>query len=124
MKKKIIAILAAATMVFAFVGCGSSQEAATEETTAAVEETTTAAATEATQAATDDIGVDKATEIALADAGLTADAVQLTKQFADIDDGINIYDIEFVSGETKYDYDIDAKTGNILSKDVESVYDD
>ena len=33
MKKKLIAILAAATMVFAFVGCGSSQEEATEETT-------------------------------------------------------------------------------------------
>ena len=87
MKKKIIAILAAATMVFAFVGCGSDQEEATEETTAAVEETTEAA----TEAETDDIGIDKATEIALADAGFSADDVEFTKQNADIDDGVAIY---------------------------------
>lgn len=120
MKKKIIAILAAATMVFAFVGCGSDQEEATEETTAAVEETTEAA----TEAETDDIGIDKATEIALADAGFSADDVEFTKQNADIDDGVAIYEIEFINGETKYEYDIDAKTGNILDKDTDSVYDD
>ena len=121
MKKKLIAILAAATMVFAFVGCGSSQEEATEETTTTVEETTTAAPTEA---ATDDIGVDKAIEIALADAGLSANDVQITQQYLDIDDGRNVYEIEFTSGETKYDYNIDAATGNILERDTDSIYDD
>ena len=128
MKKKLIAILAAATMVFAFVGCGSSQEEATEETTAAVEETTeapTEAATEtATEAATEDIGVDKATEIALADAGLSEGDVTFTKQAPDIDDGVSIYEIEFTSGETKYEYDIEAATGKIFSRDTDSIYDD
>ena len=129
MKKKLIAILAAATMVFAFVGCGSSQEEATEETTTAVEETTTEApmetATEAaTEAATEDIGVDKATEIALADAGLSEGDVTFTKQAPDIDDGVSIYEIEFTSGETKYEYDIEAATGKIFSRDTDSIYDD
>ena len=123
MKKRIIAILAAATMVFAFAGCGSSQEEATEETTVAVEETTEA--TEApTEAQADDIGIDKATEIALADSGLSVDAVTFTKQTPDIDDGVNIYEVEFTSGETKYEYDIDAATGNILDRDTDSIYDD
>ena len=124
MKKKLIAILAAATMVFAFVGCGSSQEEATEETTAAVEETTEAPTEAATEAATEDIGVDKATEIALADAGLSEDDVTFTKQAPDIDDGVSIYEIEFTSGETKYEYDIEAATGKIFSRDTDSIYDD
>jgi len=122
MKKKLIAILAAATMVFAFVGCGSSQEEATEETTT---EAPTKTATEAaTEAATEDIGVDKATEIALADAGLSEGDVTFTKQAPDIDDGVSIYEIEFTSGETKYEYDIEAATGKIFSRDTDSIYDD
>ena len=40
------------------------------------------------------------------------------------DDGVNIYEVEFVNGETKYEYDIDAKTGSILDKDTDSIYDD
>ena len=62
MKKKLIAILATVTMLFAFAGCGSNQEAATGETTAPVEETTTEATT---AAPTDDSGIDKAKEIGL-----------------------------------------------------------
>ena len=131
MKKKLIALLAAATMVFAFVGCGDSEEA-TEETTAAAEETTveetvaeeTTAVSEVSEAATDDIGIDKATEIALADAGFTADQVEFTKQAPDMDDGVSIYEVEFTQGETKYEYDIDAATGNIRDRDTDSVYDD
>lgn len=124
MKKKLIAILAAATMVFAFVGCGSSEEEPVEETTAAVEETTEAPTEAVTVAATDDIGIDKATEIALADAGFSANDVEFTKQNSEIDDGVNIYEVEFVNGETKYEYDIDAQTGSIRDKDTDSVYDD
>lgn len=124
MKKKLVAMLAAATMVFAFAGCGSSQEAPVEESTTAVEETTEAPTEAATEAATDDIGIDKAIEIALADAGFSANDVEITKQRADIDDGMNIYEVEFVNGETQYEYDIDEQTGNILEKGTDSIYDD
>ena len=132
MFKRLIALLAAAMLIFAFTGCGSSQEEAVEEAPAAAEEVTEEVpATEAEPAvepaaepaATDDIGIDKATEIALADAGLAASDVQFTKQSAEIDDGVNIYEVEFVSGNTEYEYDIDAKTGNILSRDTDNVND-
>ena len=128
MYKRLIALLTAAMLVFAFTGCGSSQEEAVEEAPAAAEEVTEEAAEPeaepaAEPAATDDIGIDKATEIALADAGLAASDVQFTKQSAEIDDGVNIYEVEFVSGNTEYEYDIDAKTGNILSRDTDDVND-
>jgi uncharacterized membrane protein YkoI len=32
--------------------------------------------------------------------------------------------IEFTSGETKYESDIDAATGKILDRDSDSIYDD
>ncbi|MBE6046400.1 MAG: hypothetical protein E7221_06825 [Clostridiales bacterium] len=41
-----------------------------------------------------------------------------------MDDGVNIYEVEFINGEVKYEYDIDAKTGSIRDKDTDSVYDD
>lgn len=63
------------------------------------------------------ISNDRAKEIALADAGLKeADAVFL-KVKLERDDGRYQYDVEFYSGATEYDYEIDATTGNILSAD-------
>ena len=123
--KKILAIVGVAVMIFAFAGCGSADQEATE----AVEETTTQAVTEetteaTTEAATDDIGIDKATEIALKDAGLAESDVQFTKQQPDMDDGVSIYEVEFTSGELEYEYDIDAATGKILESSTDSVYDD
>ena len=119
--KKVLVALVLVVGMFAFVGCGSSEEA-TEETTAETTVAETTVAEETTEAG--DIGVDKAKEIALQDAGIAADDANFTKANADIDDGINIYEVEFTSGETEYDYDIDAATGNILEKSSESIYDD
>jgi uncharacterized membrane protein YkoI len=127
----------AATMIFAFAGCGSQQEEVPEETAAsateeaaeeqaeeAAETQTEAAAEDAAENTANDIGIDKATEIALADAGLTESDVKFTKQKSDIDDGVSIYEVEFTSGETKYEYDIDAASGKILDRDTDSIYDD
>lgn len=133
MKKKMMVILLAAAMLFAFAGCGSQQEEVPEETAApATEEAAEEQAEEAAEAQTEaaaedaanDIGIDKATEIALADAGLTESDVKFTKQKSDIDDGVSIYEVEFTSGETKYEYDIDAASGKILDRDTDSIYDD
>ncbi len=53
--------------------------------------------------------------VALSDAGLNeADAV-FTKLGRDTDNGIEKYEIDFYSGNMKYEYDIDANTGAILS---------
>ena len=115
----IVAVMVICTMsLFGMAACGSSseEEPATEETTAV--ETTTEATTEA---ATDaEIGEDKALEIALADAGLTANDVSYTNVYLDVDDGRTEYDVEFHQGTTEYEYSIDAYTGDILEKDIDN----
>ena len=48
----------------------------------------------------------------MAVADLTFHSVSLEE-----DDGRRVYDVEFYSGSTEYDYEIDAATGDILSYD-------
>ena len=72
----------------------------------------------------DYIGVDKAKSIALNNAGLSASSVTFTKAKLDREDGIRVYEIEFYTDTKEYDYEINAKTGKILDKDVEYIEDD
>ena len=67
--------------------------------------------------AQEDIGEARAKEIALDHAGLTASQATFLYVHRDWDDGRWTYDVEFYSGATEYDYDIDAATGTILSYD-------
>lgn len=64
---------------------------------------------------------DQAREIALADAGLTAEEVTFLKTQLDRDDGRLVYDVEFYNADyTEYDYEIDAADGTILSSDFDA----
>ncbi|MDO5095238.1 MAG: M56 family metallopeptidase [Peptostreptococcaceae bacterium] len=63
------------------------------------------------------VGVAKAKEIALRDAGLKSNQVAFVKAKLDNDDGVAVYDVEFYSNGVEYDYEIDAKTGAIREKD-------
>lgn len=63
------------------------------------------------------ITLEQAKEIALNHAGQSASAVYFDKAELDYDDGIQKYELEFVSGNTEYDYEIDAVTGAILEYD-------
>lgn len=65
------------------------------------------------------IGVERAKEIALKDSGLNAGDVRFTKEKLEHDDGIAIYEIEFVSGKKEYEYEISANDGRILDHDVD-----
>ena len=69
---------------------------------------------------TTDIGVEKAKEIALNHAGLSASSVNFVKAKADYDDGRKVYEIEFYVGANEYDYEIDATTGKILDFDYDA----
>lgn len=69
------------------------------------------------------IGVDKAKKLALQDAGIDSSAATFTKAKLDRDDGIYLYDIEFVSGNFEYSYEISATDGVIVDKDIDSIYD-
>ncbi len=63
--------------------------------------------------------IDAAKAAALADAGLAESDVTFTKEKLDWDDGIAVYDIEFLTADTEYDYEIDAATGAVLDKSAE-----
>ena len=65
------------------------------------------------------IGKDKAKEIALAHAALDADKVRFEEVELDNTDGKKVYELDFVSGNYEYEYEIDAYTGKILKWDKE-----
>ena len=66
------------------------------------------------------ITVETATSTALADAGLSASDVTFTKQRYEREDGIFVYEIDFFTSSAKYDYEINASTGEIYSRSVET----
>lgn len=66
------------------------------------------------------ISLDTAKSKALADAGVAASEVTYTKARLEHDDGEAVYDIEFYTSAAKYDYEIDALTGMLRSKEAEA----
>ena len=66
------------------------------------------------------IGEDAALTAALKHAGLASGDVQVLKNKLDWDDGVQEYEIEFYSGNTEYDYTVNAQTGAIRSYDAET----
>lgn len=65
------------------------------------------------------ITAEQAKEIALADAGVSADSAAFKKVKLDWDDGRAEYEVEFYAGSMEYEYEIDAKTGKIISREME-----
>lgn len=86
---------------------------ASDATSATTNNSTTAAAA---------ITEDKAKEIALSDAGVKESDTTYLVVKADTDDGVAVYDVEFYVAASKleYDYEIDAATGKIRSKDQDA----
>ena len=137
MKKKLLVFMVITTLLI-MAGCSSTpaedqtaddqQATATEEVQedTAADTTQTDAASDATQtdAAAEGISEQEAKEIALNHAGFKESDVEFTKVNKEMDDGVWQYEIEFVAGEMEYDYDINAETGDVMSFDSESVYDD
>lgn len=76
----------------------------------------------ASTASTSYIGEERAKEIALNHAGLTASGVTFVRSHLDWDDGRAQYEVEFYANNTEYDYDIDATTGDIRSYDYDAEY--
>lgn len=64
----------------------------------------------------------EAARIAIEDAGFTESDVSVTKNKLDRDDGRSYYNIEFIASadNTRYDYEIDASSGAIISVDRET----
>lgn len=68
-----------------------------------------------------DIGESKAKEIALEDAGVTESDISRYQSSKDRDDGKTLYEIQFASGDTEYEYEINAENGDIISYGSESL---
>ena len=61
-----------------------------------------------------------ARKIALEDAGLTEAEVTISAEKLDTENGVAVYEVDFVKGNVKYEYDINATTGAVYSKSSES----
>ena len=68
------------------------------------------------------IGEDRAKEIALEDAKVSASDAKYLRAHFDRDDYRDNYDVEFYYNGREYDYEIDAKSGAILEKSSEREY--
>ena len=65
------------------------------------------------------IGANQARSACLGHAGCTADQVSFTKVELDSEDGLTVYEIEFYKDGVKYEYAIDAVTGDVLEYEWE-----
>lgn len=65
------------------------------------------------------ITLEEAKAAALEDAGFAEADVTVQKTAQEYENGISVYDIEFLAGDAEYDYEINADTGEIYSKKVE-----
>ena len=90
------------------------------DTTASGVTTTPTQTTPNTNTSTGAVDEAKAQEIALAHAGIKAADATITKSKLDYDDGRQVYEIEWYANGAKYDYEIDAATGKIVSYDYDA----
>ena len=77
------------------------------------------AAATSTRTSSTDIGAEKAKEIALQHAGVSASNAVFVKAERERDDGRLTYDVDFYAGNKEYDYEILAADGTILFYDAD-----
>ncbi len=65
------------------------------------------------------ISSEKAEDAALAEFGIAREKAAGLNVELDCDDGLLIYEVEFSSGGSKYEADVEAKSGKILSREIE-----
>ena len=130
-RKMLFAVSAALlAALFAFTACGtpnaadpvSSATQAKMQTEASGQSAENTAGSGAKNSSEEYIGLDKAKEIAMTQAGITG------AEFFDCDfdheNGTPVYEVEIESGGYEYDYEIHAVTGEVLKsgKDIDDDY--
>lgn len=71
----------------------------------------------------DFISIDEAKSIALQVSGVDASNAVFTEAELNVDDGVHIYEIEFISGDMEYSFEINAMTDSVAEWEKESIYD-
>ena len=122
MKRKSV-IISAMLALMIMVGCSTCTFAATQTLANNNQAVQTVSVQNVSKTAAKDECA-KFKEIAVKHAGLKMNEVKFIKAHKDLDDGVMKYDIEFIHGEQKFDYEILASDGRIIECSVESVYDD
>ena len=133
MKSKRFILVMAVVLVAGLSACGQSNiEAVSDTNTTASTEATVSQANEETDASkatkeaapatVDQITEEQAKQAALSHAGLTEADVTFINVHLDTEDGTAmnnrlVFEVEFYSGNTEYDYEIDASSGEIISFD-------
>lgn len=69
------------------------------------------------------ISEEDALMVALTDANLNKDEIKNVYTHLEYDDGIYQYEVKFYKDTKEYEYNIDAKTGSILEKDIDYIFD-
>ena len=92
---------------------------ATAQTSGSAQAQTSAAAPAQNATGTGTVDEAAAQKIALEHAGVKAADATITKSKLDYEDGHQVYDIEWYAGGAKYDYEIAADTGEIISSGYE-----
>lgn len=133
MKKRVFILTMLTVFTLTITGCQTSQKDSTvqipTETAVAsqmnADAPVSAAAPTAPVSDSSSSGITDADakEIALADAKLEASKISHIWIEKDYDDGVAIYDIEFYAENKEYDYEIDAATGEIRSRDFDIEHD-
>lgn len=97
----------------------AAQTSGTQESSASAAQTDDASASSAQQSTASSGAIDEAQarSIALEHAGVAESDAAFYRVERDSDDGRAVYEVEFYSGNTEYDYEISAETGEILSYD-------
>lgn len=97
----------------------AAQTSGTQESSASAAQTDDASAADAQQSTASSGAIDEAQarSIALEHAGVAESDAAFYRVERDSDDVRAVYEVEFYSGNTEYDYEISAETGEILSYD-------
>ncbi len=124
----LISGLALSGMVSACSNNQAAQSSAAAGESSAVESTVQTVAesmesTPALPAEENDIGAEKAQEIALEKAGVKAEDTMFINAHIDRDDGKVVYDVEFQSASIDYEVTVDAVTGEVIEFSSENIDD-
>ena len=110
----ILPIIASSLILLA--SCGASNTSASTQPQA----DPTATESQARGNSSELINEADAKKIVLENANISENEVSFLRVHLDREDGRNVYDIEFLSGTTEYDYEIDASTGDIVAYDSDA----
>lgn len=110
----------AATLPDGSTGTTTTQPSTTKPNVGAVTTAPAQTNTPSTNSSTGAVDEAKAQEIALAHAGIKAADATITKSKLDYDDGRQVYEIEWYANGAKYDYEVDAATGEIVNSGYEA----